>query len=174
MDKQFKFTLEKQEYLNLLRYQSLHSKQGRGMKLWLTTCIPALLICTVIFLKLYTQILWVCLAIVLAVIWVMYGSLKIWKKYIYRRINDDTLKQLNITGFQEVTVTFHESKIMYKDNKIHEIPYKDVYTMIPADDMFIFQYKNQGTLLLPYRLFKSPEDVSSFFKEFEKTWRVYK
>ena len=67
-----------------------------------------------------------------------------------------------------------EDKILYKDKKEHSISYRDILRMIPANEVFIFQYKNQGTLLLPYRLFENKEDMTEFFKEFEMAWKPYR
>lgn len=173
MDKQFTFKLKPEEYLNFLRYQLFHSKQGKGMRLWLSTSIPALLICTLIFLRLYNQILWVCLFIMFIFIWLLFGSPYVWKKYLYRRINNNTLQQMNITGFNEITVTFKENKIIYKDKNSYEILYRDIYQMVPAEKMFIFRYNDQGTLLLPFYLFKEEKEIKNFLKEFELCWKKY-
>lgn len=173
MNRKFTFTLTTEDYLNYLRFQSLRSKQGKGMRLWMRICIPALLLCILISFRLYVQPIWSILALVLSVAWLFYACPIIWKKYVYKRINEDTLKQLNITGFEKIEVTFKDDKIIYKDKKINEILYKDIRSMLPIEKVFIFLYQQQGVMLLPYRLFVDEDDMTEFFREFEVCWKEY-
>lgn len=173
MNRAFTFTLSKEEYLNYLRFQSLGSKQGRSFRLWLRICVPALLLCIVIYFQLYAQFIWPILALVASAIWLFYACPMIWKKYVYKRIDENTLKQMNISGFQKIEVTFKDDKIIYKDAKKHEIPYGEVRGMMPIENMFVFMYHQQDVLLLPFRLFDSEDDISEFFKDFEIVWKPF-
>lgn len=170
MDKSYTFTLKKEEYLSFLRYQFMHRKENRGVKLWIMTSIPALILCTVIFLSLYRNIIWVCTGILLICLWVMYGTPKFWNYLAKRKINDTTLNQMDIKGFKEVQIHFQTHELEYQDGAKHRIAYKNIKNLMPIPDMFVFQYDEQGTFLLPYRAFENEEEMRSFLKEFELCW----
>lgn len=173
MKRIFTFTLKKEEYLSFLRYQSTHSKHAKGIRMWLRISLPALLVCLIVLMQLYDWF-WLLAALFLVVIWEWLATSYLWKKYIYRTINEDTIRHMNIKNFQKVTVSFQDHKIMYKDSKPHEILYQDILRMSMADDIFIFQYKNKGTLLLPYRLFDGSEDIDEFSKSFKNIWEIHR
>lgn len=172
MNQTFTFTLRKEEYLSFLRFQSAHSKHAKGIRMWLRISLPALLVCFIILMQAY-EWGWIMAALLLIFLWECFIAPLLWKKYLYRTINEETVRHMNITGFQKVKVTFYDNRIVYKDKKTHEILYQDIIRMIPADDLFIFQYKNQGTLLLPYRLFDEKADVDAFHQAFKTAWKSF-
>lgn len=174
MNRKFTFTLTKEEYLNFLRFQAAHSKRARRIRMWIAISLPVVLCCLLFLFHLNEQLIWDVAVLAVIILWEWLFTPVLLRAYLNRIINEKTMERLKVTGFQKVSVSFLEDKILYKDKKEHSISYRDILRMIPANEVFIFQYKNQGTLLLPYRLFENKEDMTEFFKEFEMAWKPYR
>ncbi|MEF9961998.1 MAG: YcxB family protein [Erysipelotrichaceae bacterium] len=170
MNQQFTFTLKNEEYLSFLKYQLRNSREFQGKKLLLRTSLPALILCTMIFTNLYTKLVWNLFAIAVAMLWIFSFAPTLWVSYFNHRINDDTLKKMNITGFKEVKIHFEEKQLVYHDQNNHTILYKDILAFSPLEDLFVFQYGKQQTILLPFRVFDNQEQIKAFIKEFEIAW----
>lgn len=174
MDYQFTFTLKNEEYLSYVRHQVAGMKANRGQRLLLRTSIPALILCTIIVLELYQDWMWMCVALAIMILWILYGAPMLWRNAIAHRINESTLKKMNIQGFQEVTLHFLDDKLTYKDHKLHTITYEQISVFAPLSALFIFRYDRDGTILLPYRVFQDDAEKKEFLHKFEGCWSKHK
>lgn len=170
MDQKFTFTITKDEYLQYLRHQACGMKNYRGYKFWIRTSIPALLICTTLFFRLYQYIWWDVLMSLLILLWIIVGAGLIWSVFLKHRIQEKTLEALHIKGFQEVTMHFLSDRVQYSDQELHEIAYRDIQSCLLMKKMFVFLYQDNKALLLPYRVFKNEAEMKSFLYDFDKEW----
>lgn len=170
MDREITFTLTKHEYLQYLRQRVYWLKQYRGYKFWIRTSIPSLLVCSTLYFRWYQQ-LWISsLAIIVALVWIILGAGVVWKIFVHHRISEQVLENMNIKGFQQVTIRFLSDKIICEDNKAATILYTQIQTCKPLKEMFVLQYQNDKVMLLPYRIFHDDIQIKQFLCEFDKVW----
>lgn len=170
MDQAFTFTLTEEEYLDFLRGQALRGKSGRGGRLWINTSIPAVILITIIFWKLYTSPLWMAALTLLALVWVLVLSPQIWEGVLRHRIGADMLKKVGIQGFQETALHFQNNRVTCEDKRRRTILYRQIRALTPGKSALVFYYEDNGVFLLPLRLFAKDEDLKGFLHAFERQW----
>lgn len=166
MDRIFRFTLQKEEYIEYLSWQIGHSRTMRGSRWFIMTSVPAVLLTGVLLLKIRYW-MFVSSMIALAVLWVLYGARAVWKGYIRRKIARQILPKMNIQEFREMSYHFGREGIEYRENNKRKlVPWTDVVLMAPMESQFAFCYTG-GTVLIPYRVFEGEEDMKQFVKDYE-------
>ncbi|HPW53097.1 MAG TPA: YcxB family protein [Erysipelotrichaceae bacterium] len=140
------FKLEKEDYLEYLRFIIANSRKNRITGWWLRVIIPLLLLFTFIFFKLYTNTLYVVAALAFAVFWFLFLSDRIWKAFLFRSINMNFVQKMNIVDFAKVTVDFKESNITV-DGKT--IEYRDVEKIIPLKNILAIFYGGANSFVIP-------------------------
>lgn len=165
----FQFAINKEEYLEFLRFRYGLSKESKNRKLWITTSIPTLIIVSDIFFKLYNRWQYILLSVLLITLWIFVAVPRIWKWILGKQFNESIFERVNIKAFENITAEFRDKNIVIKDrgNNI-EINYKDVSKIIPINNMFVILYKGNGVILLPYRAFKEDKDIKEFLMDIEK------
>ena len=83
MDRKYRVTLQKEEYIEYLSYQISSSKTMRGYRWFILTSVPAILITGSILLKIKSG-LFVTSLIAVALLWILYGAKAVWKRFIRR------------------------------------------------------------------------------------------
>ncbi|MEF9919947.1 MAG: hypothetical protein RSC93_12310 [Erysipelotrichaceae bacterium] len=170
LNQQFTYTLETKEYLGFLRYQVRNSETYTKRKLIFAWGVPVLILITFIFGRLYTQIIPTILCVAGAFAWMYLIAPNLWILYFNFKINEKTLKEMNLTGFQEVKLRFEKKQFVYRDIKSHSVLYRDVTSFEEINELLIFQYGKHQTVLLPLRLFDNKHDSDEFVKEFKTAW----
>ncbi|MEF9962002.1 MAG: hypothetical protein RR863_04890 [Erysipelotrichaceae bacterium] len=170
LNQQFTYTLETKEYLSFLRYQVRNSETYMKRKLVFAWFVPALILIIFIFGRLYTQTIPSIICVVAVFAWMYLIAPNLWILYFNYKVNENTLKDMNITGFQEVKLRFEKKQLVYRDNKSHNILYRDVTTFETINELLVFQYGKHQTILLPIRVFDSKNASDEFIKEFKTAW----
>ncbi len=170
MDRTLRVKLEKEEYLEYLSHQLMHSKKMRGSRWFLLTSVPAVLVTGMLLLK-SGSILFYTSVIALTAFWILYGAGTVWKNYVRRKTERYYWPKLNIQEFKEIRYHFAPQGIEYREDsgKI-EVPYSEIQTLVPVEKIFVLYHK-KGVILLPYRIFKDEEDMKGFLKGYEQNRR---
>lgn len=167
MDRTFRFTLEKEEYVEYLCWQLSASTSTRGYRWFLITSVPAVLLTGTLVLRLNNW-LFLTSMIALAVMWVLYGAKAVWKRYIYRKVTVKMLPKMQFQTIREVVYHFTDAGIEYQEEKKKRLlPWTKISGMLPLASEFAFAY-DKGVILLPYRLFEGEEDMKNFLRDYEK------
>lgn len=140
------FKLKEEDYLEYLRFVISNSKKNRNIGWWLRVIIPLLLLFSFTFFKLYGNLLYVVLGVSFALIWFFFLSDKIWKAFLFRSININFVRKMNITKFEEVTVDFRDDSIMV-DGKV--VKYNDIERIIPLKNILVIFYGGSKTFVIP-------------------------
>lgn len=172
MNRVFHVTLEKEEYLEFLNYQLVHSGKMKGSRWFLLTSVPAVLVTGMLLVNTILEegkLVFFTSMLILAVFWIMYGAGTVWKNYIRRKVERVYWPKLNIKEFREVRYEFEKDGIDYREagKKIH-VPYEEIQVMVPLQKEFAF-YHTKGVILLPYRYFEGEADMKEFLKEYEQS-----
>ncbi len=170
MNREFTFKLETEEYLEYLRFQMANGKANRGKRLWIATSLPAVIACTIIFLRLFTDVLWMCAATAMVVVWVAVLAPQIWQSFVRRRIGLETLEKMNIRGFSQVTLQFEEHGVICREKTKRSIPYREIQTLFCTPSTLVFVCGGGAALLVPLRLFDGKEELKQFVIQFERCW----
>lgn len=167
MERIFRVTLKKEEYLEYLTYCLLHSKGMRGSRWFLLTSVPAVLITGMLLLQ-YKNVMFITCMLALSVLWVLYGAGGVWKNYIRRKAERYYWPKLNIREFQEISYRFGPDSVEFKEEggKVR-ISYPDFEALVPLKGEFVLYHK-KGVILLPYRVFEDEADMKEFLKEYEQ------
>ncbi len=140
------FKLETEDYLEYLRFMISNSKKNRITGWWLRAIIPLLLVFSFTFFKLYTNVLYVVLGVVFALLWFFFLSDRIWKAFLFRSINTNFVSKMNIKDFKEVTAYFKDDNIII-DGKT--IEYKDIENVIPLKRILVVFYSGSKSFVIP-------------------------
>lgn len=168
MQYSFTFTLSSDEYVEFIRWQALQAKYFRGLRMFINVSLITLIICTVIFFNLYKSWMWMCVMIAAGVLWLMYGAPYIFHRILNRRIQNDTLTKMGITGFQVTTIKFDTYGLHYQTQGKQLLPYQKILKIIPLHNVFVIIGHAHETILLPYSVFADSNHMQSFLKDFEK------
>ena len=165
MDRKYRVTLQKEEYIEYLSYQISSSKTMRGYRWFILTSVPAILITGSILLKIKSG-LFVTSLIAVALLWILYGAKAVWKRFIRRKIQNKILPKMDIREFKEVVYHFTDQGVEYSENKKRiAIHYQKILALIPLENQFVLHYSG-GAILLPYRVFEGEEEMTQFIKEY--------
>lgn len=172
MDRTFRITLEKEEYLEYLNHQLIHSGKMRGSRWFLLTSVPAVLITGMLLLRNVLEsgnLLFFTSMLALAAFWVLYGARAVWKRHIRRKVEGYYWPKLNIREFKEVRYHFDSGGVEYQDSgRKVRIAYGEMQALLPLEKEFVL-YHTKGAILLPYRIFENEGDIKDFLKEYEKS-----
>lgn len=155
------FKLEEEDYLEYLRFMISNSKKNRNTGWWLRVIVPLLLLFSFTFFKLYTNILYVVIALAFGLLWFLFLSDKIWKAFLFRSININFVKKMNIKEFEKVIVDFKENNIIV-DGKAVE--YKDVENIIPLKHILIIFYGGSQTFVIPNKAIGEQDQQTELIK----------
>ncbi len=155
------FKLAEEDYLEYLRFMISNSKKNRNTGWWLRVIVPLLLLFSFTFFKLYTNILYVVIALAFGLLWFLFLSDKIWKAFLFRSININFVKKMNIKEFEKVTVDFKENNIIV-DGKTVE--YKDVENIIPLKHILIIFYGGSQTFVIPNKAIGEQDQQTELIK----------
>ncbi|MGI6510214.1 MAG: YcxB family protein [Erysipelotrichaceae bacterium] len=155
------FKLAEEDYLEYLRFMISNSKKNRNTGWWLRVIVPLLLLFSFTFFKLYTNILYVVIALAFGLLWFLFLSDKIWKAFLFRSININFVKKMNIKEFEKVTVDFKEKNIIV-DGKTVE--YKDVENIIPLKHILIIFYGGSQTFVIPNKAIGKQDQQTELIK----------
>ena len=155
------FKLEEEDYLEYLRFMISNSKKNRNTGWWLRVIVPLLLLFSFTFFKLYTNILYVVIALAFGLLWFLFLSDKIWKAFLFRSININFVKKMNIKEFEKVIVDFKENNI-----KVHgkAVEYKDVENIIPLKHILIIFYGGSQTFVIPNKAIGEQDQQTELIK----------
>ena len=155
------FKLEEEDYLEYLRFMISNSKKNRNTGWWLRVIVPLLLLFSFTFFKLYTNILYVVIALAFGLLWFLFLSDKIWKAFLFRSININFVKKMNIKEFEKVIVDFKENNTIV-DGKAVE--YKDVENIIPLKHILIIFYGGSQTFVIPNKAIGEQDQQTELIK----------
>lgn len=156
MEYKYRFRLTEEDYLQYLRFMVSTSSRNKSKGWWLRGAVPALLLFTVYYFRLHKLIWLDVTAVILSVIWVFVISDKIYAAFLYRRVNSNFVKKLNV-GFKDVSVDFNDRRISVDGR---EISYDQIFKVLPMKDILIFFYGQDQLFIIPNRAIGESELVA--------------
>ncbi|MBR0385590.1 MAG: YcxB family protein [Erysipelotrichaceae bacterium] len=152
----YKFKLSEQDYLQYMRYMISTSSSNKKKALWMRLSLPALMGFSIYFFRLHTKVWIIILAVVLSLIWVFAISDRIWKHFLFRKINENFIRSLDIKQYTQVHVVFDE-KCVKVDKK--EIPYEDIFRVLPLTDILVVFHSFKESFVIPNRVIGNQDAI---------------
>lgn len=169
MDYRFRFTLEKQEYRNFLKNQSMLLKKNRWKRAWLIMGVPTLLLCSVLYFGWYRSVLWVIAALMLAGVWALEIGPALWRRHMDRRFEKAVQETGEDWHFAETELDFNEDSVTVRSpGSSRVLPYQELSAFVPMGELFVFSAGADKTLLLPFRVFMDESEMKAFIADFSK------
>lgn len=163
----YNFTLNRDEYIELLKFQLNGLSSINTKKIWFTVCIPAIAIGALFAFKLYTN--WVYMAFIIAIIalW-LFMVPTIWDSIIERKVNKNILNSIDVKGFAPTTITVDGAGFTIKANgKTIKVKFSDINFHVLLQNIIIIAYNKKDMFIIPNRIFETKEKVHEFINSLE-------
>lgn len=160
----FTFKLKKEEIFEYYSYIFAMYPKNKNRLSWVRISIPALLLFTVLFFKIYDNIVIDAVFILLSIYWMFKLSSKLWTRVIASQVANwykDNMSSLKMT---EVKAKFAD-KIVINDM---EIDYQQINSILPLKSVLLFYYDKDQMFVIPTRVVGDLEDLEGF-SEFLKS-----
>lgn len=159
-DYKYNYELSEDEVIEYYQYIVKSLPRNLRLKLWIRISIPLLAIFTLIFFKLWPEILYDGIAAIVIFLWLTIGGEWIWRQLIMLRVDKDFLKGLNITAFKKINLSFKDTIII--DG--HSISYQQLKDIFPLKKSLIFFYNEAEAFILPLRVIGEEEQIKELYR----------
>ena len=159
MNESFIFTLNEEELLEYMKYIFALNSKNKKRCIWIRISIPAFLLFTLFYFKLYNHILIVLFFGMISVVWFFIISTKIWNKYLNNQLGKWYSKYSDKSVYSRVWVNFNDKNIIVNDI---EINYNDLYSIVPLKHVLLFFYSKNNVFMVPLRSIGDDEKIKTF------------
>ena len=157
----YKYELSEDEIVEYYRYIINRLPKNQRLLVWIRFCIPLLAIFTIIFFKLWPNIIADGVAIIVIFFWITIGSELVWRQLMNLRVDKSFLGSLNVKEFKVLNVSFKE-KININGKSIQ---YNQIANINPLKKSIVFFLESNEVFIIPLRVIGDDENIKELYRD---------
>lgn len=161
MDKyDYRFVLTDNELLEYYQYIVGMLPASKRKRIWIQCSVPALLLFTLVYFKLYTNWMLDVGVVLLAAVWLLFVCDSIWLYFLKRKVRTRVMDKLSTENARELAISF-DSKHIKLDGK--NVRYCDIQRVVPLKTTIAFFYGEKNAFVIPQHVIGSNEQIKDLY-----------
>lgn len=154
----YSFKINEMELMEYYQYIFALNPKNKTRIIWIKISIPVLIGFTLYFFRLYTNIWFDILAVVVSLLWLFVLSNKLWNSYISQQVDRWFKQNITSASYTQVNVNFEND--ININGKIVE--YSKLKNILPLKHVLVFFYEPNEIFIVPTRVIGNEEKIKEF------------